>query len=161
MGIVFEHLDDIALIKDLFPGDTNVAYIDEDRYGEDEQVGKTISVNDGQYELIACHQTFLVDGIGGQKEQKTILWDVWTYDYDPGVRYYPDGSGQPPSWDDRQMGVGLTITEAVSCIITDMLKAQHSCVMENAYFENLHKEEELHPEEAWPQCMLDEDHEKV
>lgn len=33
-----------------------------------------------------------------------VEYGVFTTSYDPGVRYYPDGSGEPPSWDVEEYG---------------------------------------------------------
>jgi len=44
--------------------------------------------------------------------------------FDPGVRYYPDGSGTPPSWDSAEEAVFTKIDDAIGFIIGFMACAR-------------------------------------
>ena len=58
------------------------------------------------------------------------------------MRYYPDGSGQPPSTDEVELGMRRKFDDAIKLINADMLHYATESIMENAYFENCHLEEE-------------------
>jgi len=154
MGFIFKHLDDLEIIRSLLPKDTKVEYGDDDMYGDEEkQAGKVIHIEEGAYDLVPVHGKYETNSIGGKKSHDTILWDVWTYDYNPGVSYYPDGSGEPPSTDERELGTDKTLQEAIKLILDDMFRINLDAVMENGYAENQYKEEQLNPDEAYPHCM--------
>jgi hypothetical protein len=45
------------------------------------------------------------------------VWNVDVMVYDPGVRYYPDGSGQPPTWDEAPALRGETLANAIVFVV--------------------------------------------
>lgn len=56
----------------------------------------SICINDWIY--LSCEEVEKeFNSIAGKKMRKVIQWRISWLVYDPGVRYYPDGSGEPPS----------------------------------------------------------------
>ena len=145
MGIIFKHLEDLAVIKDLFSKDTKVEYGELDVYDEGEQAGKSINVEDC-YEIVPVHRKQMVPTIAEEYERDVILWDVWAYDYNPGVHYYSDGSGEPPSVDEREMGSSLSLYEAIKLITLDIFRCQYDSTMEQMSYEDNEIDEALQPE---------------
>lgn len=150
MGNIFKHLNDLDIIKRIFP---NVSIEEGEEDVVTDQVGKGIKIMDGAYELYASKGVRTDRDILGTRKRICILWTVITFDYNPGVHMYPDGSGEPPSWDDRELIVDADLRDAIKAIADDMFRIEYDGIMEQSYFEDQNKEEELNPEEAYPQCM--------
>jgi hypothetical protein len=51
-------------------------------------------------------------------------WIVYKTTYDPGRAYYPDGSGDPPSWDTQQLLETPSVGEAVKKMILTWVESQ-------------------------------------
>lgn len=49
-------------------------------------------------------------------------WVVDKITYDPGVRYYKDGSGQPPSWDYATVLTTTDLDEAIQSAVETWIK---------------------------------------
>jgi len=62
---------------------------------------------------------------GHMKSPERIRWYVQVIVHDPGVRYYPDGSGQPPSDDiadiDNYWDLSRALIKAIGLIVEDRL----------------------------------------
>ena len=58
-------------------------------------------------------------------------WYVAQMVYDPGVRMYPDGSGEPPSWDEGESWSGRSYWEAVRQAIVWLIEELVDRAIEN------------------------------
>lgn len=66
----------------------------------------------------------LEEGVDVSWQEDEDCWVVDVGTYDPGVRYYPDGSGQPPSWDYNTVLTTPSLEEAAQRAVEEWIKGQ-------------------------------------
>ena len=121
MGHIFKHIPDIKLVRNLFAKDITVVEKDETIYDDRIQSGNIISIFDGTYDLVPV------------EKDNEIVWDVWIYEVNRGVRYYSDGSGEPDWIEERELGSNMLFKDAIKLIRDNMFETEYNNVMEDAY----------------------------
>jgi hypothetical protein len=102
---------------------------DQDDIYED-QAGKAILI-EGWIYLVPKHGKEKRESILGTVEHDVILWDV-SYGYViHGVRYYPDGSGEPDDYDVKEVAQDLTLTDAIKKAWELFTENNLNCLFEN------------------------------
>ena len=146
MGLIFKHMKDVDVVKNIVDKTFSKVEEAEDNI-YDNQVGKAIRLED-VYDLIPCKGEVSVPSIAGTYKRECVLWNVIRYDYCAGVHYYSDGSGEPPSWDERELGSDLGFRDAILLVLTDWMSVvMVDNSLENMSYENDQMEEELNPME--------------
>jgi hypothetical protein len=148
MGNVFKHISDLDVVKRVFANVFSSIVESEEEVIDTTQAGKTIVI-ENTYELTPFHGTTKVPTIVGEREVSCVKWDVITFDHDAGVRYHKDGSGTPPTWDERELGTVLSLEEALLLILADWSRVTVGCTLENLSYEDDQIEEEKNPLERF------------
>ena len=114
--------------------------------GEDDDVyenqdGKPIIIEDWIYlypiKVDVPHET-----LSGTTTTKETRWTV-SYGYViHGVRYYPDGSGEPDDYDEKEVAADLTLTKAIHTAAEMMYSHSIDAVLENLDIEAMTIEDE-------------------
>ena len=86
-----------------------------------------------------------VKGIGN-REREVVKWWVGREEYDPGVRYYPDGSGEPPSVDTVDVIEPSHLGEAISVMVAEIAKTRANWALEEISCREMAEE----IDEEWP-----------
>ena len=76
---------------------------------------------------------------------KTVKVPAWYVIYgwnDPGVRYYPDGSGQPPSWEVDDIGTYRSLHQAISACCERIIRQRLDDHGQHEMCEQMAKEQE-------------------
>jgi hypothetical protein len=69
-------------------------------------------------------------------------WLTQVVTYDPGVRYYKDGSGQPPSEDVEDVGTDERIWQCIRRVLKMVSNQRIDAYVEGASYEEMYKEQQ-------------------
>jgi hypothetical protein len=141
MGTLYKNIDDINILKTLFPKQWDIDEAkDTDIYGDGRQAGTAYYLQNKTYLLVPIHSKQIVKTIIGEEERDCIAWDVqvaiWIPSHD---------RMQPDEYDDKELILNASFEEAVTRINEDMFRCEVMNCMENLDYENTEIEEELNP----------------
>lgn len=148
MGHEFEHIDDLEVVRRIIGSHfVNVEHGKDNIL--DAQTGKSITL-DETWELIPVDTSIVEHTLLESKKVDCVLWEVYAF--------YPIHGGymDPPEVDEVLIGEELTLQEAMEEVMKDALRLEIEGHLEAMMHENIGVEEKLHPENAWPTCMLEE-----
>ena len=133
MGILFQNIDDIKVLKSLFKGwDIDEA---KDVYGNGKQAGTAYYLNNKTYLLVPIHSKHIIKTIAEDREADCIAWDVH-------VSYWVPSHDrmQPDDIEDKELLLDASFEDAVAAINTDMFRCEVMNCLENFDYENEDKE---------------------
>jgi hypothetical protein len=141
MGLLFKNIDDLKIVKSLFPKECEISYDDDpDIYGDGKQAGRAINLYDHTYQLIPRKSTQTLKTIAGEREADCIAWDVHV-----SIHLPSHDRMEPDDWDDKQLLTEVSFEEAVQAINADMFRCEVNNCLENLYYENDLIDEENEP----------------
>ena len=141
MGTLFKHIDDLKILKDLFPKECKITKAeDTDYYGDGKQAGQAYLIYDDTYLLIPIHSKHTVKTIMGDREHDCIAWDVHVTVHMPS-----HDRMQPDDYDEVELILNASFEEAVARINEDMFRCEMMNCLESFYYESAEIEEELNP----------------
>jgi hypothetical protein len=76
-----------------------------------------IETADQKCEIYKRYEDVERRSISGTRTIKLARYVVTSFSYDTGVRYYPDGSGQPPGWEIEDVGKFDTFPDMLNWIV--------------------------------------------
>ena len=137
MGLLFKNIDDLKIVKSLFPT-AEISYDkDLDIYGDGKQAGRAINLYGNTYQLIPRHSTQTLKTIAGEREAACISWDVHV-----SVLLHSATRMEPEDWDDKELVMDTAFEEAVQAINADMFRCEVNNCLESFYYENDQIDEE-------------------
>tara|TARA_Y100000034_G_C6807667_1_gene362781 strand:- start:266 stop:724 length:459 start_codon:yes stop_codon:yes gene_type:complete len=149
MGHTFKYIDDVEVVRRTFDG---IEVKEGDTDIDEQQDGPAIVV-DGIFTLVPRKEIEENASICGAVITDNIVWDVSVEVLVPGTRYYSDMSGDPDTFDEHELGTGLSLRDAMLKVWQAMTESNIEGVLETLSYEDMAKEEEAHPEDAYPACM--------
>jgi len=144
MGNVFPNLDDLTIVRRLLKGVcAEIEYGDEDVI--DNQVGRSIVIDD-TFELYAYKTTEEYKIIGGTRTRDIVAWHLVASHVVHSCRW-----DEPDDFDEFEIGTNMSFEDAILAVIREVYRWGVTNDLEAMMYENIKIEDELHPEEAWPQ----------
>jgi hypothetical protein len=140
MGVLYKNIDDLKILKDLFPNATITAAEDTDIYGDGKQAGTAYYIYDDTYLLVPVKSTREVKTITGNHTQECIKWDVHVSFVVPSCNRM-----QPDDVEEKELLLDTDFCEAVAAIGSDMFRCEIMNCLENWDYTVMQAEEEMEP----------------
>jgi len=141
MGTLFKNIDDLKILKELFPNHCLIEGLEEtDYYGDGKQAGRAYSIYGGGFILIPVHSTQTLKSILGEVERECIAWNVHSVHLIPSYDRM-----EPDEWDEREMLLDASFEDAVAAINSDMFRCEVDNCLEHWEQMSEQAEEEMEP----------------
>ena len=140
MGTLYKNIDDLKILKDLFPESCEIkAADDKDIYGDGKQAGQAYYLYGDTFLLVPVKSKYTTKTIGGEREFDCIAWDVH-------VCYRTGGSYmEPPDWEEKELLMDAAFHDAVLAIHQEMLRCEISNCLEGYDYMNIEADAEMEP----------------
>jgi len=148
MGNIFDHIDDIEVLKELLTDCKSFEYGDDDLL--DKQCGKSIIIED-TFEMIPYKVPDNRKTLIGVQTVEVVKWHLTATYVVPSHDHW-----EPDDTDEVELGDMLDFMDVIEKIQFAMHRWELDGAMEELYYRDLQIFEELNPEEAWPECMLED-----
>jgi hypothetical protein len=130
MGILFKNVDDIEVIKSLFPKECNINKADDlDIYGDKSQAGEAYYI-DYNFLLIPVNSKEIIQALTGDREIDCITWDVHICWMDGGSYW------EPPTSEEKELVLNVSFEDAIKAIHAEMLQNNINNTLEAFYYQS-------------------------
>jgi hypothetical protein len=138
MGIIFKNIEDIEVIKSLFPKECKITQADDlDIYGDERQAGAAYCIYDDTFLLVPVKSKKTVQTLVGEREEDCIAWNV-------DVHWVEGGSyWEPPTTEEKELVTEVSFEDAIKAIHAEMLQCEINNTLEGLYYQSLEGEEEM------------------